>query len=154
MFDPSTTSYMHGQQGISWRFEPSIARHGTLTFSCYMPFRTPLTTCQAMTIASLRIALTPTQIEQQLSQLSGWHWIESEPCLMKSWTFDSFRHVMTCLAHIAEFAEQLDHHPHITTCYNFLQIRLSTHDVSGLSALDFQLAALIDSLIHRNFNTS
>ena len=107
-----------------------------------------------MTIASLRTALSSSQIEQHLSQLSGWHWVASESCLMKSWTFDSFQHVMTCLAQIADFAEQLDHHPHITTCYSFLQIRLSTHDVQGISALDFKLAALIDSLIHRNFNTS
>jgi 4a-hydroxytetrahydrobiopterin dehydratase len=107
-----------------------------------------------MTIASPRTALTPSQIEQQLSQLSGWHWVESEPCLMKAWTFDSFRHVMSCLAQIADFAEQLDHHPHISTCYNFLEIRLSTHDVRGISSLDFQLAALIDSMIHRQFNTS
>lgn len=107
-----------------------------------------------MTTAPLRRALTPAQIEQQLSQVSGWRWVEPESCLMKSWTFESFRHVMTCLAQIAELAEQLDHHPHITTCYTFLQIQLSTHDLQGLSTLDFQLAALIDALIHRNFKTS
>jgi 4a-hydroxytetrahydrobiopterin dehydratase len=107
-----------------------------------------------MTTAPLRLALTPDQIAQQLSQLSGWRWVESAPCLMKSWTFESFGHVMTCLAQIAELAEQLDHHPHITTCYTFLQIQLSTHDIQGISTLDIQLATMIDSLIHRHFNTS
>ena len=107
-----------------------------------------------MTTAPLRLALTPDQIAQQLSQLAGWRWVESAPCLMKSWTFESFGHVMTCLAQIAELAEQLDHHPHITTCYTHLRIQLSTHDAQGLTDLDFQLAESIDRLIDGQFTTS
>jgi len=107
-----------------------------------------------MTTASTRCALNTAQIEKEMSRCSGWRWDKSASCLVRSWTFDSFRNLMTCLAQIAEFAEQLDHHPHITTCYTHLQIQLSTHDAQGLTDLDFQLAQAIDTLINRSFITT
>jgi 4a-hydroxytetrahydrobiopterin dehydratase len=107
-----------------------------------------------MTTAPSRRALTHTDIEQSLSRLAAWRWDQAQGCVEKSWTFDSFRNLMACLLQIAELAEQLDHHPHITTCYTHLQIKLSTHDAQGLTDLDFQLAALIDGLIERHFTTT
>lgn len=107
-----------------------------------------------MTTATPRLALHPSQIEQNMMQRPGWRWDTSAGCLVRSWTFDSFRNLMTCLAQIAELAEQLDHHPHITTCYTHLQIQLSTHDAQGLTDLDFQLAEAIDTLIERHFITT
>lgn len=107
-----------------------------------------------MTTASSRLALSPAQIEQRLSGLNAWRWDTTEGCIMKSWTFDSFRNLMTCLMQMAELAEQLDHHPHITTCYTHLDIRLSTHDAQGLTDLDFQLAQSMDTLIDGHFRTT
>jgi 4a-hydroxytetrahydrobiopterin dehydratase len=107
-----------------------------------------------MTTASSRLALSPAQIEQRLSGLNAWRWDTAEGCIMKSWTFDSFRNLMTCLMQMAELAEQLDHHPHITTCYTQLDIRLSTHDAQGLTDLDFQLAQMMDRLIDGHFRTT
>jgi 4a-hydroxytetrahydrobiopterin dehydratase len=107
-----------------------------------------------MTTATTRLALNPSQIEQHLARRAGWRWDKSAACVEKSWTFDSFRNLMTCLTQITELAEQLDHHPHITTCYTHLQIRLSTHDAQGLTDLDFQLAEAIDTLIDRHFITT
>ena len=107
-----------------------------------------------MTTAPTRLALSHSHIEQRMTQRPDWRWDKSASCLVRSWTFDSFRNLMTCLAQIAEFAEQLDHHPHITTCYTHLQIQLSTHDAQGLTDLDFQLAQAIDTLIDRSFITT
>ena len=107
-----------------------------------------------MTTALSRLALSATDIEQRLSNLTAWRWDSAGGCIVKSWTFDRFRHLMTCLMQIAELAEQLDHHPHITTCYTHLQLQLSTHDVQGLTDLDFQLAESIDRLMDGQFTTS
>lgn len=101
-----------------------------------------------------RRALNHHQVEQKLAQLVGWRREAPTTCLVKSWTFDSFRNLMTCLAQIAEIADQLDHHPLITTCYTHLQIQLSTHDAQGLTDLDFQLAEAIDTVIERGFKTT
>ena len=50
---------------------------------------------------------------------------------------------MTCIALVAE---QLNHHPEWTNVYNKVIIKLSTHDVGGISAKDFELATRINSL--------
>ncbi|MBS1536715.1 MAG: 4a-hydroxytetrahydrobiopterin dehydratase [Bacteroidetes bacterium] len=48
---------------------------------------------------------------------------------------------------IALLAEKLDHHPDILLYgWNKLRITLSTHDVGGLTELDFTLAEQIDGL--------
>ena len=107
-----------------------------------------------MTTAPSRRALPPAQIERHLERLSAWRWDTAGNCIVKSWTFDSFRNLMACLMQIAEIAERLDHHPHITTCYTHLQLQLSTHDAQGLTDLDFQLAELIDRLMDGQFTTS
>ena len=48
---------------------------------------------------------------------------------------------------IALLAEKLDHHPDILLYgWNKLRVTLSTHDVGGLTELDFKLAVQIDGL--------
>lgn len=48
---------------------------------------------------------------------------------------------------ISIFAEILDHHPDILLySWNKLRITLTTHDMGGLTKLDFELAQKIESL--------
>jgi 4a-hydroxytetrahydrobiopterin dehydratase len=44
-------------------------------------------------------------------------------------------------------AESLGHHPDIIINYNRVTLSLTTHEVGGLSNLDFDLARKIDRLI-------
>jgi 4a-hydroxytetrahydrobiopterin dehydratase len=48
---------------------------------------------------------------------------------------------------VAVIAERKNHHPDIRISYNRVTISLITHDVKGLTDLDFQLAEEIDTLI-------
>jgi 4a-hydroxytetrahydrobiopterin dehydratase len=41
----------------------------------------------------------------------------------------------------------MQHHPDWTNVYNTLSISLYTHDLGGVSEKDFELAAIIDSLV-------
>jgi 4a-hydroxytetrahydrobiopterin dehydratase len=50
------------------------------------------------------------------------------------------------MARVAMLAEKHDHHPEWSNVYNSLEIRLSSHDVGGLSRRDVALAQAIDSL--------
>lgn len=107
-----------------------------------------------MATTAPRQALTAAQIHESLCQCPGWRLDSTAGCIVKSWRFDTFLNVMKCLAEVATYAEHLDHHPHITTCYTHLQIQLSTHDVQGLTSLDFKLAEAIDQLIEHRFITT
>jgi len=44
-------------------------------------------------------------------------------------------------------AEKLDHHPEWFNVYNRVEVTLATHDVSGLTVLDFELASALDKLV-------
>jgi 4a-hydroxytetrahydrobiopterin dehydratase len=43
-------------------------------------------------------------------------------------------------------SEKMDHHPEWFNVYNKVDVTLSTHDCSGLSALDVKLAMKMDEL--------
>ena len=48
---------------------------------------------------------------------------------------------------VALLAEAQDHHPEWFNVYNKVDIALTTHDASGLSARDVRLAKAIDAMI-------
>ena len=51
------------------------------------------------------------------------------------------------IVHIADIAEEHNHHPDLRWVYNRLTIRFTTHDVGGLSDLDFRLAREVEELL-------
>jgi 4a-hydroxytetrahydrobiopterin dehydratase len=53
---------------------------------------------------------------------------------------------------VADIAEHQNHHPEFLSVYRKMRVRLSTHDASGLTQKDFDLAAAIDSLIASQFS--
>ena len=56
------------------------------------------------------------------------------------------------MSHVADCAEAQDHHPNWYNVYGTVQIRLSSHDVNGITARDFRLAASIDEyLVNQTF---
>ena len=69
--------------------------------------------------------------------------------IILEWQGRSFRETFNLMTEIATFAEDINHHPEWCNVYRRLTIRLTTHDVGGLSALDFQMAAFIDEMIER-----
>ena len=48
------------------------------------------------------------------------------------------------MTYLSEEAERLNHHPEWRNVYNTVDVLLTTHDVSGLSTKDFDLALLMD----------
>ena len=43
-------------------------------------------------------------------------------------------------------AEKMDHHPDWSNVYKTVEVRLNTHDVGGLTALDFELAGKMNRI--------
>jgi len=48
---------------------------------------------------------------------------------------------------IAFECEKLNHHPEWSNVYNLLTIKLTTHDVGGVTELDFELAKFIEEIV-------
>lgn len=85
------------------------------------------------------------EIESQLKGLSKWKLKNSK--IEKHFTFNDFNECMLYINKIADIANELNHHPEWFNVYNKLHITLTSHDVDGLSDLDFIFAHKINLLM-------
>ncbi len=88
--------------------------------------------------------LTPEQIQHLLHDHP--HWALSEGQLTRQYTFPDFVHAMTFVNHVAELAEESNHHPDIDIRYNRVRLALISHDAGGLTLRDARMTAQIDAL--------
>ena len=87
-------------------------------------------------------ALTTEQIQERLIPHPSWRL--EDVWLARDLQFADFEAAWQFMSHVADCAEQQDHHPNWYNVYNTVQIRLSTHDAQGITERDFDLAATID----------
>ena len=80
-----------------------------------------------------------------LESLKDWHFKENG--IEKQFLFKNFTHALGFIVKVGLLAEKMNHHPEFFNVYNKVNIRLTTHDASGLSDLDFKLATQIEALI-------
>ena len=81
-----------------------------------------------------------------LQQKAQAPWQLQESSLHTHWKFKNFLQAMAFMNAVAEVAERMNHHPEWSNVYNRVNVRLTTHDAGGLTALDFELAQAMDSL--------
>jgi len=89
--------------------------------------------------------LSDREISQQLQTIPGWQLRDQR--IEKTFKFNNFIESIAFVNRLVTPAESLGHHPDITINYNRVTLSLTTHDVGGLSNLDFELAQQIDRLI-------
>ncbi len=74
-------------------------------------------------------------------------WTRKDDLIFKEIVCSNFAAAIGLVNSVAVFAEKLDHHPEINIYgWNKVRITLSSHDVGGLTNLDFNLAEKIDSI--------
>ena len=100
-----------------------------------------------MTEAGQPEKLTPADSEARLAVLQGWRMEAQGDAIVKDFRFTDFSAAFGFMARVALLAEKMNHHPEWSNIYNRVHVRLTTHDAEGLSKLDFELAAAMDSLI-------
>jgi 4a-hydroxytetrahydrobiopterin dehydratase len=86
--------------------------------------------------------LSPQEVTSALSALPGWSVLNGK--LHREYKFPDFTYAFAFMAAIAAFAEKLDHHPDWSNVYNTVAVNLSTHDVGGITELDFKLAGKME----------
>lgn len=89
-------------------------------------------------------ALGEAEQQQRLSDVPGWTIEDGR--LAREFQFPDFVAAFGFMTAAALVAERLNHHPEWTNVYNEVTVRLSTHDVGGISELDFELAARMSEL--------
>jgi 4a-hydroxytetrahydrobiopterin dehydratase len=73
-------------------------------------------------------------------------WTLSNNKLKREFVFSDFNAAFGFMTRVALLAEAMGHHPEWSNVWNRVVIELTTHDLSGLSSLDAQLAKRIDGL--------
>ena len=91
--------------------------------------------------------IAPEQIVSLLTGLPQWRYQpERGGIITRDFKFIDFNEAFGFMARVALLAEQHNHHPEWSNVYNRVSITLTTHDASGLSTRDIDLAQRIDSL--------
>ena len=80
--------------------------------------------------------------EQRVKSLSGWT-LEGDT-IRKQYTFRDFVEAIAFVNCLAPKAEAADHHPDIAINYKRVTLTYSTHSEGGLTAKDFEGAAMAD----------
>ena len=89
-----------------------------------------------------QIEIALKNINQQLDMQQQWLIVEGK--LTKTFKFKSFIRAFGWMSQIAIWAEKLNHHPEWSNVYNKVEVQLTTHDVGGISELDFKLAGKME----------
>lgn len=92
--------------------------------------------------------LTLTEMDNLSIRLPKWI-LEKEPqeCIRLDWEGTDFEQTFDLMIEISKIAIELNHHPDWCNSFRKLSIRLTTHDVGGLSTLDIQMAERINQLL-------
>ena len=89
--------------------------------------------------------LTDQEIEKKLLHFPDWDYYEN--AIHTEYEFDNFKDCFSAMSRIAFECEAHNHHPEWSNVYNVLKISLSTHDASGVTKKDFDLAEAIEAII-------
>ena len=89
---------------------------------------------------------TDAQIEEALDGLPGWS--QEGEAIVKSFEFDDFNAAIAFIQRAAGPIDEMDHHPEWTNVYNRVDVRLSSHDVGGVTGRDTALAVVLDRVFN------
>ena len=89
--------------------------------------------------------LSPDELQNVHQTLPYWQLVNGQ--LERRFQFNNFVGAWGFMTQVALIAEAMNHHPDWSNVYANVTIRLSTHDLGGVSTLDLTLAEAIDRLL-------
>ena len=88
-------------------------------------------------------AISAGEAQKRAAGMAGWKIEDGE--LVRLFEFKDFVEALEFVNRIGKAAEAAGHHPDIDIRYSKVRLALTTHDAGGLTDLDFDMAARIDS---------
>jgi len=77
---------------------------------------------------------------------AGWARVDGREAIEKEFIFKGFRHAFGFMTAAAAKADAINHHPEWFNVYNRVRVVLTTHDTSGLTVLDDDLAQAMNKI--------
>ena len=84
-----------------------------------------------------------------LTNLQGWQLArdhEQRPAIERDYSFASFNAAFAFMGRVALTAESANHHPELLNRYRRVLVRWTSHSKGGVTKLDFELAAICDTM--------
>ncbi len=88
--------------------------------------------------------LPDADVDKALASLP--YWTRNGSLIERTFQFDDFSNSMKFVNHVAEIAEQANHHPDITINFNKVKLSLTSHDSGGITQRDLNLASKVSKL--------
>ena len=91
-------------------------------------------------------------IIKKFEEFEGWERTnDGRQAFQKTFKFSDFKQAFSFMTSVAMKAEQINHHPEWENIFNKVKIILTTHDLGGISKLDYEIALFADNS-SKNFN--
>ena len=84
------------------------------------------------------------EVAPLLLNLNDWQF--NSEGIEKKFQFKNFTEALGFIVKVGVVSEKMNHHPELFNVYNKVNIRLTTHDASGVTDKDIKLASEIDVL--------
>ncbi len=88
--------------------------------------------------------LSDDEVADRLAELPGWQVVDGK--LRQEYKFANFVEAIGFMTRAAIEAEKMNHHPEWFNVYSKVNVDLTTHSAGGITALDFELAAKMNTL--------
>jgi 4a-hydroxytetrahydrobiopterin dehydratase len=85
------------------------------------------------------------EVAPLLLNLNDWQF--NSEGIEKKFQFKNFTEALGFIVKVGVVSEKMNHHPELFNVYNKVNIRLTTHDASGVTDKDIKLASEIDVLL-------
>jgi len=93
--------------------------------------------------------LEPAAIDENMAGLIGWTLAADRLSISKSFKFRNFVEAFGFMTEAALAAEKFNHHPEWFNVYSRVDVKLTTHDASGLTEQDIKLAKAMEKAAAR-----
>lgn len=94
-----------------------------------------------------RARLSEDEVRSALKDLPAWSVANGK--LHRDYEFRDFTFAFGFMATAATAIEKRNHHPEWSNVYGRVTVDLTTHDAGGITAMDVELARLLDEIANR-----
>ncbi|MGI8650180.1 MAG: 4a-hydroxytetrahydrobiopterin dehydratase [Rubrobacter sp.] len=90
------------------------------------------------------------ELREHTNRIPDWEVSDDEVGISRSFAFNDFAGALAFVNRVGELAEQQNHHPDIAFGWGRAEVSLTSHDASGLTERDIELAAKVDQIEERS----